>query len=70
MLQAAGLLLEPQRTVAHRQASDHLLGNPQGALAGLDRLNLRLQRLHFRQQMLETKSQCHNKLGLQNSQSV
>lgn len=56
VLQAAGLLLEPQGTVAHGQAGDHLLRNPQGTLALLYCLNFRLQWLHFRQQMLETKS--------------
>lgn len=56
VLQAAGLLLQPQRAVAQGQAGHHLLWDPQGALALLDCLNLWLQGLHLRQQMLETKS--------------
>lgn len=43
VLQAAGLLLEPQGTVAHGQAGDHLFRNPQGALAVLYCLDFWLQ---------------------------
>lgn len=40
VLQAAGLLLEPQGTVAHWQAGDHFFGDSQGTLADLYRMNL------------------------------
>ena len=43
VLQAAGLLLEPEGTVAHWQAGDHLFRNPQGTLTDLYCVDFRLQ---------------------------
>lgn len=43
VLQAAGLLLEPEGTVAQWQAGDHLFRNPQGTLRGLYCMNFWFQ---------------------------
>lgn len=55
VLQPAGLLLQLEGRVAERQAGDHVLGDPERALAGLHGVHLRLQRLHLTQQVLEVR---------------
>lgn len=55
VLQPAGLLLQLQGGVAEWQAGDHVLGDPECALARLHGMDLRLQRLHLRQQMLKVE---------------
>lgn len=60
VLQPAGLLLQLQSSVAQWQAGDHVLRDPERALAALHGLDFGLERLHLRQQALKGQGHISN----------